>query len=41
MTANLQPDRMPGYVLTKYEFRRPPELCDRESPLHPVAIVGR
>jgi 3-(3-hydroxy-phenyl)propionate hydroxylase len=40
MTATLQPDRMPGYVLPKYEFRRPPELSGGESPLYPVAIVG-
>jgi 3-(3-hydroxy-phenyl)propionate hydroxylase len=40
MTASLQPDRMPGYVLPNYEFRRPPELSGGESPLYPVAIVG-
>jgi 3-(3-hydroxy-phenyl)propionate hydroxylase len=40
MTATLQPDRMPGYVLPKYEFRRPPELAGGASPLYPVAIVG-
>ncbi|HEX9182032.1 MAG TPA: FAD-dependent oxidoreductase [Burkholderiales bacterium] len=40
MTATLQPDRMPGYVLPKYEFRKPPELAGGASPLYPVAIVG-
>ena len=40
MTASLQPDHMPGYVLPKYEFRHPPELSGGECPLYPVAIVG-
>jgi len=40
MTATLQPDRMPGYVLPKYAFQRPPELSGGASPLYPVAIVG-
>jgi 3-(3-hydroxy-phenyl)propionate hydroxylase len=40
MTATLQPDRMPGYVLPKYEFRKPPELAGGASPRYPVAIVG-
>jgi 3-(3-hydroxy-phenyl)propionate hydroxylase len=40
MPATFQPDRMPGYVLPKYEFRRPPELSGGASPRYPVAIVG-
>jgi 3-(3-hydroxy-phenyl)propionate hydroxylase len=40
MTATLQPDSMPGYVLPKYEFRKPPELAGGASPLYAVAIVG-
>lgn len=40
MSATFQPDRMPGYVLPKYAYRRPPELDGGETPLHPVAIVG-
>ena len=40
MSATFQPDRMPGYVLPKYEYRRPPELDGGETPLHAVAIVG-
>jgi 3-(3-hydroxy-phenyl)propionate hydroxylase len=40
MAATFQPEHMPGYVLPKYEFRRPPELLGAASPLYPVAIVG-
>jgi 3-(3-hydroxy-phenyl)propionate hydroxylase len=40
MAATFQPGHMPGYVLPKYEFRRPPELLGAASPLYPVAIVG-
>ena len=40
MTATFQPDRMPGYVLPKYEYRRPPELGGGDSPLYPVIVVG-
>jgi 3-(3-hydroxy-phenyl)propionate hydroxylase len=40
MAATFQPDSMPGYVLPKYAFRRPPELLGAASPLYPVAIVG-
>jgi 3-(3-hydroxy-phenyl)propionate hydroxylase len=40
MPATFQPESMPGYVLPKYEFRRPPELLGAASPLYPVAIVG-
>ena len=40
MTATFQPDRMPGYVLPKYEYRRPPELGGSDSPLYPVIVVG-
>lgn len=40
MSATFQPDRMPGYVLPKYEYRKPPELSGGESPLYPVAVVG-
>jgi 3-(3-hydroxy-phenyl)propionate hydroxylase len=40
MSATFQPDRMPGYALPKYAYRRPPELAGAESPLYPVAVVG-
>ncbi len=35
-----QPNHMPGYVLPKYEYRKPPELEGGASPTYPVAIVG-
>lgn len=40
MSATFQPDRMPGYALPKYAYRRPPELAGAESPLYPAAVVG-
>jgi 3-(3-hydroxy-phenyl)propionate hydroxylase len=40
MTATCQPDRMPGYVLPKYEYRRPPELSGGDSRLYPAVVVG-
>ncbi len=40
MSATFQPDRMPGYVLPKYQYRKPPELDGGDAPLYPVAIVG-
>jgi 3-(3-hydroxy-phenyl)propionate hydroxylase len=40
MTATFQPDRMPGYVLPKYQYRKPPELSGGDSPLYPVVVVG-
>jgi len=40
MTATFQPDRMAGYVLPTYAYRRPPELEGGESPVYPVAVVG-
>lgn len=40
MSATFQPDRMPGYVLPKYEYRRPPELSGGASPLYPAVTVG-
>jgi len=40
MSATFQPDRMPGYVLPKYAYRRPPELSGGDSPLYPAVVVG-
>jgi 3-(3-hydroxy-phenyl)propionate hydroxylase len=40
MSATFQPDRMPGYVLPKYAYRRPAELGSGESPVLPVIVVG-
>jgi len=40
MSATFQPDRMPGYVLPKYEYRKPPEMDGGENPLYPVIVVG-
>ena len=40
MPETFQPDRMPGYALPKYAYRRPPELAGGESPLYPAAVVG-
>jgi len=40
MSAPFQPDRMPGYVLPKYQYRKPPELQGSDSPLYPVIVVG-
>jgi 3-(3-hydroxy-phenyl)propionate hydroxylase len=40
MSATFQPDRMPGYALPKYAYRRPPELAGGESPLYPAVVVG-
>jgi 3-(3-hydroxy-phenyl)propionate hydroxylase len=40
MSATFQPDRMPGYVLPKYAYRRPAELAGGDSPVHPAIIVG-
>lgn len=40
MSATFQPDRMPGYVLPKYAYRRPAELGGGESPVLPVIVVG-
>lgn len=40
MSATFQPDRMPGYALPKYAYRRPPELAGAESPLYPAVVVG-
>jgi NADPH-dependent 2,4-dienoyl-CoA reductase/sulfur reductase-like enzyme len=40
MSATFQPDRMPGYVLPKYAYRRPPELAGGTARLHAAIIVG-
>jgi 3-(3-hydroxy-phenyl)propionate hydroxylase len=40
MAATFQPDRMPGYVLPKYAYRKPPELSGGGSPLYPAIVVG-
>ena len=40
MSATFQPDRMPGYVLPKYAYRRPPELAGGGSPVYPAVVVG-
>ncbi|MGD9952903.1 MAG: FAD-dependent oxidoreductase [Burkholderiales bacterium] len=40
MSATFQPDRMPGYVLPRYAYRRPPELSGGGEARYPVAIAG-
>ena len=40
MSATFQPDRMPGYVLPRYEYRKPPELSGGDAPLYPAIVVG-
>lgn len=41
MSATFQPDRMPGYVLPKHEYRTPPELAGGAAPLYPAVVVGK
>jgi 3-(3-hydroxy-phenyl)propionate hydroxylase len=40
MGKTLQPDRMPGYKLPVYEYRKPPELSAGASVVYPVIVVG-
>lgn len=40
MSAPFQPDRMPGYVLPRYAYRKPPELSGGDSPLYAAIVVG-
>lgn len=40
MSATFQPDRMAGYALPKYAYRRPPELAGGDAPLYPAVVVG-
>ena len=35
-----QPDRMPGYTLPVYEYRKPPELAGNEATVYPVIVAG-
>jgi 3-(3-hydroxy-phenyl)propionate hydroxylase len=40
MAGKFQPDRMPGYKLPVYEYRKPPELCAGAAVVYPVVVVG-
>jgi len=40
MAETFQPDRIPGYALPRYEYRKPPELSGGDSPLYPAVVVG-
>src|SRR3970040_1449197 len=40
MSATFQPDRMPGYVLPRYAYRKPPELAGGDARLYPRIVVG-
>lgn len=40
MAAAFQPSSMPGYSLPVYEYRAPPEIKGKASPLYPVIVVG-
>ena len=40
MAETFQPDRMPGYVLPRYEYRKPPELSGGGAPFYPAVVVG-